>query len=96
MAGDDGSSGYKLLGLGMELAAAVTGLALLGYWIDRHFGSAPWGLLIGAVIGVVGGMYNLIREALSASTADRRAGRDAPPGDDRPGRSGPDGEGDGG
>jgi F0F1-type ATP synthase assembly protein I len=94
MAGDDGSSGYKLMGLGMELAAAVTGLALLGYWIDRHFGSAPWGLLIGAVIGVVGGTYNLIREALSASAADRRASRDAPP--DHSGRSGPDGEGDGG
>jgi len=56
----------RFAGLGVEFAAAVAGLTLLGYWIDRRYDSEPWGLLIGAGIGLVGGMYNMLREALSA------------------------------
>ena len=41
----------RLAGTGVELAAAVGGFALLGYWIDRHYDSSPWGLLIGALLG---------------------------------------------
>jgi len=53
-------------GVGLELAGATAGLALVGYWVDRHFGSQPWGLLAGVIIGLVGGLYNLIRESLAA------------------------------
>ena len=42
----DKSTASRAAGLGWELAGAVAGFALLGYWIDRHFASAPWGLLI--------------------------------------------------
>ncbi|HEX9943933.1 MAG TPA: AtpZ/AtpI family protein [Thermoanaerobaculia bacterium] len=67
----------KLSGLGIELAAAVVGLSLFGYWWDRHFGTSPWGLVVGGVIGVVGGMYNLIRQSLSAiQEAGRKDGDD--------------------
>lgn len=61
------ASWTKLSGIGIELAAAVAGFTLLGYWWDRHYGTAPWGLLIGMVLGLVGGMYNLIRQSLRAS-----------------------------
>jgi len=53
-------------GVGLELAGATAGLALIGYWVDRHFGSQPWGILAGVVLGLVGGLYNLIRESLAA------------------------------
>jgi len=53
-------------GVGLELAGAVGGLALLGYWIDGHYGTRPWGILGGVVIGLVGGLYNLVRESLDA------------------------------
>ena len=53
-------------GLGIEFAAAVAGFALVGYWIDRHYDCGPWGVLIGAALGLIGGMYNLIRESLAA------------------------------
>lgn len=53
--------------LGIELAAAIVGFALVGYWIDRHFQTQPWGLLICVLLGIVGGLYNLIRAALKAS-----------------------------
>ena len=52
--------------LGIEFVAAVAGFALVGFWIDRHYETKPWGLLIGAVLGIVGGMYNFIRTALAA------------------------------
>jgi len=53
-------------GVGVELAGATAGLALLGYWIDGKFGTAPWGMLGGVIIGIVGGLYNLVKQSLEA------------------------------
>jgi F0F1-type ATP synthase assembly protein I len=53
-------------GVGLELAGATAGLALVGYWIDSRFKTGPWGILGGVIIGIVGGLYNLIRESLDA------------------------------
>jgi F0F1-type ATP synthase assembly protein I len=60
-------------GAGLELAGATAGLALLGYWIDGKYDSAPWAMLAGVIIGIVGGLYNLIKESLAAM---RKAGDD--------------------
>ena len=54
-------------GMGIDFAAAVAVFVLIGYWIDRRFGSSPWGVLVGAGLGLVGGMYNLIRQGLKAT-----------------------------
>ncbi|MGQ9650291.1 MAG: AtpZ/AtpI family protein [Phycisphaerae bacterium] len=54
----------RLAGAGVELAAGVGGACLLGWWIDRHFGTRPWGLLVCAIVGIVGGLYNLVRRAV--------------------------------
>ena len=53
-------------GVGLELAGATAGLALVGYWIDGKFGTSPWGILGGVIIGIVGGLYNMVRESLAA------------------------------
>lgn len=53
-------------GIGIELVAAVAGFTLAGYWWDRHFVTGPWGVLIGAFLGLVGGMYNVVRQSLVA------------------------------
>jgi F0F1-type ATP synthase assembly protein I len=53
-------------GVGLELAGATAGLAFVGYWIDRRFGTQPWGILGGVIIGLAGGLYNLVRESLEA------------------------------
>ncbi len=62
-----------LAGLGIELVAAVVGCTLVGFWIDRHYGSEPWGLLGGALVGIVGGLTNFIRQANRA--VRREAGK---------------------
>ncbi|MCH9650710.1 MAG: AtpZ/AtpI family protein [Deltaproteobacteria bacterium] len=48
----------------------MVALTLLGYWLDRRYGWQPWGVLVGALLGLVGGMYNLIRDALEAVRSD--------------------------
>ncbi len=63
---DEGAS-WRLGSLGTELAAAVAGGCLVGYWVDVEFNTGHWGLVIGASIGIVGGLYNLIRKALHES-----------------------------
>ena len=65
-------------GIGLELAGATAGLALIGYWIDGRFGTSPWGIVAGVVIGLVGGLYNMVRESLDAvrEAQDRRQGRE--------------------
>lgn len=65
----------KLAGLGFELAASIAGGALIGWWIDRRLGTAPQALTVCTAIGVVGGLYNLIRTALAASREAERGRR---------------------
>jgi ATP synthase protein I len=66
-------SWVRLSSIGVELVGAVAGFTLLGYWVDRHWGTDPWGLLAGVGLGLIGGMYNLIRQSLLATRED--AGR---------------------
>jgi F0F1-type ATP synthase assembly protein I len=64
---ESGSNWSKLSSIGFELVAAVGGFIFAGYLWDRYFGTSPWGTLTGAVLGLVGGMYNLIRQSLLAT-----------------------------
>ncbi len=48
----------------MEVAAQVAAGALLGWLFDRWRGTDPKGLLVGSVIGIVVGLWSLIRGAL--------------------------------
>jgi F0F1-type ATP synthase assembly protein I len=77
------SSGARLAGMGFELVAAVGAFILVGYWWDRHFGTEPKGLIVGALLGLVGGMYNLIRQSLLA-TREATTGSETTDGDDHP------------
>ncbi len=74
----------SLGGLGVELAGAVAGFSLLGFWIDRRYDTAPWGLLVCAICGLVGGFYNFIRSSLKAlappSSSEGRQSESSPEG----------------
>ncbi|MEX2673617.1 MAG: AtpZ/AtpI family protein [Phycisphaeraceae bacterium] len=55
---------WRLAHMGMEFAIAVLIVAFLGWLFDRSAGTEPWGLVIGAVLGTIGGLYLFIKEAL--------------------------------
>ena len=67
----------RLGGAGFEFAASVAGFALVGYWLDRHYGWRPWGVLTGALLGIVGGLYNLVKASLSVNREASGEGRSA-------------------
>lgn len=75
------------LGSGPRAAALVSQMAvsaLLGTWIgwklDARFGSEPWGLVIGSVIGFALGLFTLFRGLhLSQSPAQEETAPDDDP-----------------
>lgn len=66
---------FQYAGMGMELAAAIIGLTLAGLWFDQHFGTGRVGLTVGAVVGIVGGLYNFIRRAIELGRTDASRSR---------------------
>jgi F0F1-type ATP synthase assembly protein I len=68
----------RFSGIGVEFAGVVIGFTLIGLWIDRHYDKSPWGVVIGSTLGLVGGMYNLIRESLAASREAANEKHNAP------------------
>src|SRR3954464_3204684 len=51
--GDDGGSDLgRNLAYGLEIAVGVTLGYFIGNWFDRRHGSAPWGLLVGVMLGL--------------------------------------------
>ena len=54
-------------GLGFEFVAAVGVFAAIGHWfVDANWDTGPWGLVVCAMLGLIGGMYNLIRQSMAA------------------------------
>jgi ATP synthase protein I len=60
-----------LFGSGIQLAAAIAIFFFVGRWLDGKFGTGPWLMLIGAVVGAGGGMYKFIKTALEIDTPKR-------------------------
>lgn len=54
------------LGLGFEFAAVLGTLTVVGLWVDRHYGTAPWGSLVGVGLGLAGGLFGFLKGAKRA------------------------------
>ena len=61
------------LGLGVQIAASMAVFTGGGYALDLWLGSTPWGLLIGAALGMVGIVALIVRIAREADA--RKPGR---------------------
>jgi F0F1-type ATP synthase assembly protein I len=61
-----------LFGSGIQLAAAVTLFFFIGRWLDGKFGTEPWLMLAGALIGAGGGMYRFIKTAMEIGAEEDR------------------------
>jgi F0F1-type ATP synthase assembly protein I len=55
-----------LLSLGGQLAGAITGFGLVGYWIDGTYGTGSLWTTILLFLGAIGGMYSFIRTVMRA------------------------------
>ena len=76
-------SGKPPLVVGLEIASLITSSALqlaippaVGAYVDKRWGTAPWGLVIGALVGMAGFVSSL-RHLM------RRFGGDQEPGPKR-------------
>ena len=63
----------RLSGIGLELVAAIVGMMLLGWAVDRWLGSSPVWMLVGLTLGFIGGGYNFIREAMASNRQAKEA-----------------------
>ena len=58
---EHGSDFARYAGLGVQFAATVVLLALLGYWLDQRAGTLPLFLLAGVFLGFLGATISLVR-----------------------------------
>lgn len=67
-----GSQGAQASVIGFALAGPIVGGFLIGYFIDQHFGTQYWVIVVG-LLGVVGGfkeMFSLLKK-VQPKTTDR-------------------------
>ena len=49
---------------GTQIAVTLLLGIFVGYKVDGHFGSSPWGIVSGATLGIVIGLYGFLKRAL--------------------------------
>lgn len=62
-AGNDPNWG-RYLGVGLQMLIGVGLGVYVGNWLDRKYGWAPWGVFACTMLGLAGGMYLLIKDAI--------------------------------
>ena len=65
---------WRFATVGLELVGAVALFIAIGYAFDRWQETSPWGMIGGAVLGIVGGLYKMIRDVLRVNRSMRRPG----------------------
>lgn len=61
-----------LLQLGWTIAATLVVSLVIGVWIDRAFGTAPWATLGCALVGIAAGTYGVYRLIASVLEEQQR------------------------
>jgi F0F1-type ATP synthase assembly protein I len=65
----EAGSYYALAQTGIEMVAPMG----IGLWVDYQFETTPWGVVIGAIVGFVGGTAHLI---IMAQKIEERRSKD--------------------
>ena len=63
------------LSLGLEFAITLLLLIFLGRFLDKRWGTEPWLLLAGAILGFVIGFYHLIKTLSRLSVSKQKKGK---------------------
>lgn len=72
----EGLSGAEFAGVGVQFAGAIVLFLFVGQWVDKRFGTQPFGVIVGVFTGAGGAFYSMYRKLMAAQRADdaRRAG----------------------
>ena len=70
--GDGMRAAGPYLGLGLQIAVSMAFFVGLGILVDRWLGTTPWGVVVGAVVGMAGVMTLVVRVARDASARERK------------------------
>jgi ATP synthase protein I len=73
----------RVMGVGLQFAAAIVLFLLLGQWLDERLGTEPWLLIAGVMVGAAGGFYSLYRQLAGGSKRGGAGSGAARPGDPR-------------
>ena len=60
------------------LVGPMLAFGAIGYWLDGRFGTKPWLLLGGLILGMVGGFVNFFRLVLPPKDGGAGRGSGAP------------------
>ena len=50
----------KYSAIGIEFAVAAIVGVVGGSYVDSYFGTSPWGVFIGSILGLASGVYRLV------------------------------------
>jgi ATP synthase protein I len=53
------------LTIGMQLAIGVVAFFFLGRWLDSLWGTTPWLMVVGLILGTAGGFISFFRSAIA-------------------------------
>ena len=67
------SAAGPYIGLGVQIAASMALFAGGGYAVDRFLDTSPWGVLVGAMLGMAGIVALLVRVSREADAEARRS-----------------------
>lgn len=71
----DQPSPYALaFGLGAELVGALAACGLPGIWLDKKLGTSPWLTLVGVLLGIALGLFQLIRATTKRQDGGKKRG----------------------
>jgi len=60
------------LNLGMQLAVTIVLMVFLGKWLDNKYDTSPWFIISCSLFGVIAGMYNFLKVALSSNKVRKK------------------------
>ncbi len=74
-------SAWRLVGRGIEVGLIIGVLTYLGHLGDQRWEAGPWLAMTGALLGMVGGVYNLAKDMLFPKKGRPGAGGGSTPGE---------------